>query len=178
MNNRLTIDQIVTVLTQTNAVEQKSIDLNSAIRAALVKFEGKQITRRMARAVEQALPGACVYYSSDTFYCTLTVWGGNTGRDMNNRFVVYFGGYQQATFSLAVYDDKNASSGTAAVKRNVGREALLVRSTTLLQTLVDTVNAQKRAQQATKDVLAELAYASGATFSTCEVESIIAAFLK
>jgi hypothetical protein len=177
MNDKLTVDQIKAVLANTSAVEQKSIDLCSAIRAALVKFEGKKITRRMQTAVEQALPGALVFYSPDTFYTKLGVWGGTTGRTCNNRFEVYFGGYQQATFSLATFDEKNACTGSAAVKRNAGREALLARPEAL-QALVDAVNAQKQAQQAVSAALACVVEAAGTTFSTGELENTIEAFLK
>lgn len=172
MNNKLTVEQIKAVLVQSTEQETKNINLSAAIRAALVKFEGKKITARMESAVRAEFPGSCSQYQLDVFFCQISVWGGNTGRDMNNRFTVYFGGYHKPNFSLASYDEKNASCGSAAIERNAGRAQALARPE-LLQAVADAANAVKQASAVLKVAMSDVEQAADKVFSLRAIETLV-----
>lgn len=170
----MNVESLKAVITQAAAAEQTTIELCASVRNALVKFEGKQITRRMARAVELAFPGAAVIYTLDVFYVKIEIWGGTTGRVMADRFTVYFGGYQQPNFSLAVFDEKNAGSGTAANARQAARVALVNRPE-LLQAVCNAAAAVKQANAALADAIKGLDCFASVSYG---IENAVEKFIK
>jgi len=175
MNNEMTAKQVEAVLVQATEQENKCIELSSAIRAALVKFDGKPISKRMQTAVQAVFPEATVFYKVDTFFCTISIWGGTTGRKMDNRFTVYFGGYQATIFTLAGYDESNASCGSAAIARNAGRARVLARPE-LLQSVAKAASAVKQANSALTAALGNLEAAADMVFSVSDIETVVHSF--
>lgn len=177
MNNEMSVAQLEAVIVKSSADETAGINLSAAIRAALVKFDGKKITARMQTAVEAAFPGACVSYRNDRFYCTISIWGGSTGRPMNSGFTVYFGGYDQPIFTLAEYDRKNTCCGQAAVERNAGRARILARPE-LLKAVAYAANALRRSAEALQQAMTNVAAVADKTFSTSDIERVVNAFIE
>lgn len=72
----------------------------STVAAALQRFDGKPITKRLATAVEAALPGMTVYYDLTAGMAYLNIWQGKPESVLgyNNRIHVMLG-YMQSGMS-------------------------------------------------------------------------------
>ena len=90
------------------------------------RYEGKQITKRMATAIEKEHPDWTVYYKPDYGMYQINIWGGDSGRDYNH-YWQFFLGYesQGGIFTLEHFKDTNAGYGSAAEKRNIERRRML-----------------------------------------------------
>jgi hypothetical protein len=118
---------------------------------ALRPFEGKKITKRIATAVEKAIPEYTVYYDggknvSGIYH--LTIWG--NGISMDQRIQLYLGSVQVTTphgepipaktFFVERFLDANCCYYEAAQERNAKRRKLL-KNTRKLDRIAAAINA-------------------------------------
>jgi hypothetical protein len=125
MEYQETKETIVQTITAGMKDEQASIALYDALLPIMERFDGKQITRRIATAVTKAFPDWTVYYDDNYSLFAIRVWGGSTGRDYNGAATFYLGYKSSPTFTLEHFKDTNAWAGSAARERNTKREAIL-----------------------------------------------------
>lgn len=69
-----TLQTIKSMLKDKLASQQRNYTIYCAVEKALMPFEGKKITKRLATAVEKALPEHTVYYSTDYGMYHINVW--------------------------------------------------------------------------------------------------------
>lgn len=127
----------------------ESTTLRDKLMTILAKFEGKTITKRVATAVDKALPEYTVYYSVDKvfgFRAELSLWKGSISGRVD--FCLGHG----KTFTMEGFKEANPAD-FAADTRNVKRVAYL--ESGKAGELADAINATNAAVANLKALLAE-----------------------
>lgn len=112
------------------AREQIGIDLFNQLVEIFKPFEGKKISKRLATAIEKALPDYTVSYSTDYGHYSIRIWG--NGIDFNERYDFLIG-YESNPYynegpheeSHSGFRDFSGRYGFHAEERNVKRKAYL-----------------------------------------------------
>ncbi len=122
-----TLEKVREIINADILDDQENVHLFNCVRAALEPFEGKPITKRLATAVEKALPGLRVTYRPVHGIFNVILWGGAVGGsgkwdDKGNFLLGYeVGGNNpqtnHGTFTLAGFDYQNRWAGEAALER-------------------------------------------------------------
>lgn len=175
--NQISITDITAPITQAIAADNESQRLHEIVRNVLVKFQGKQISKRIETAVQKAQPGWVVYLSNQYGMQQLYVWGGDTGRNSDTRVSFLLGYNSDPIFDIDKFENYCACSGSAALARNVGRVALLSDRPRLLQ-LAQTVNQVLAAKEELNIQLADLGSEDHPPFEKWEVTKFIEEVLK
>ena len=119
MNRQTTKDIIESAINDYIKSEQLDIALFNNVRQSLMNFDGKQINKRMATAVEKKLSIHKVRYDTNYNMFHIEIWiDGNYNN--HKRFLLGHRDYQTGSapiFTLENFDDHNACMGSAAEKR-------------------------------------------------------------
>ncbi len=125
--------------------------LSEQIAEIVKPSEGKTISKRIATAIEKALPAHTVYWNTDYGMFHVSIWGNGIEYNDRKRYLVGYHSGSGTTFSHARFLEHNACHLAAAIARNSRRDALLADKATLEAT----ASAINRLNQARTD-LAEL----------------------
>lgn len=157
--------------------EIESQRIHNIVREVVAKFNGKPVSKRIETALQKAQPGWVVHYSTQYGMFQLYVWGGDTRRHSDNRICFLIAYNSTPVISVDDFDRHNASTGSAAKSRNVGRD-LLLSDTKRLGDVVRATNAVAEAKRALAGVLSELKDKEINQFETWEVEKMVEQALK
>lgn len=101
-----------------NVRDERNHTIYLAVLAVIKARVGQKITKRVATAIEKALPDYVVHYCRETrgghvYGTKITIWGG--GIDFSD--ALRFGLGAQDCIDVAVFEDKNICYGSAAAER-------------------------------------------------------------
>lgn len=114
------------VVIDANVREERNHSFYLIVLDVVKAQAGKKITKRLATAIEKALPDHTVHYARDVhggrvFDTKVTIWG--NGIDYNRALRFRFG--SQDCVDVAVFEENNTCYGNAAAERIAERKAWL-----------------------------------------------------
>ena len=132
--------------------------LADRVLAILKAFDGKPITKRLATAVQKALPERTVHYSTIGSMVHLEIWGAGTEHKNRSSFLLGYTDTSRfgpaSTLNAHNYEiEHNARYYSAARERNAKRRALMADETWCLKVAL-TINALN-SERATYESLVE-----------------------
>lgn len=150
------LEKIQQCIREAQARDQFSSKLFERIRAALVPFDGKPISKRLATAAQKQLPEYTVYYRAEYGMFHLSIWG--AGIEYNDRREFLLGYDSTSAFIIgAAEDDKGSFYGhnrwawSAALERIQQCQAQLA-DTRTLQRLADAYEAKAQAERTIAEI--------------------------
>lgn len=170
---QITRADLENVLTTAIADDAKSIEIHNQVRSVLEKFVGKTINKRVETALAKAT-GWTVYLDGGN---CLKVWGGTTGVEYTNRYLIYFRNSHAAEFDLEQFEHSDTCHGRSAIARNVRRAELLA-STVKLVCLAAAVNKILQAKQVLNELLLDLDPEGAECWASSELKTFVENTLK
>jgi hypothetical protein len=142
---KVTPEQIIDFIKSQITAEQQGIFLHNEIAKALKPFEGKQVSKRIATALQKMHPGWTVFYDTDYGMFHLCIWGGDTDIKYDQRFRALIGYESEPIVSIGKTSDSrgfeyfDCCHGSAAIERNSLRHAI-IDNPAKVQSIVDAIN--------------------------------------
>lgn len=95
--------------------------LADKVAKVLERFDGKTITKRLANAVEKALPEFTVFYDTGAGMKHIDIWGGGLPHSERKRFLLTYDSHSQVFSFERFTEEYNKAYYGAAQERNAKR---------------------------------------------------------
>lgn len=131
----------------------ENTEIADKVLEVLKPFDGKTISKRMASAVQKALPEYTIYYKSDYGMFHINVWG--NGISYNEMLSFLIGYETNTTFNFETFRDRFANCYLGAAKERNNKRKLWLSSEYSIQGAVDRINEINRLKKELDNLLSD-----------------------
>ena len=151
-----TLKKVIETIRKDQRRESEGIAIFDLMVETFKPFEGKQITKRLATALQKVLPDDTIYFERQYGMYHIRIWGNGTPYDQRRSFLlgydtkpVYHEGEYHKKHSG--FRDFSCCYGYAAIERNQQRETLLA-DEQRLQKIAKVINDYQAAKKALEGI--------------------------